>query len=231
MSTDNRRVERIKLGVVLVEPLATVRTGVGMLIDQESDMECLALVGSADEAVAELGRLERRSIVLVLVSLALAEEHDASWLIRTIRERFPSLAVVGFGAKSDKTTISRALFVGADGFIDKSATATDFLDGLRRASKGEVVLVGPPPEWLGAISEAIGWQRRSRSLLTEREREVLAIAAEGVTARAIGERMGLAERTVTTHFARIYSKLGVNNRIAAISAAERSGLITPHQQG
>src|SRR5262249_50394612 len=62
--------------------------------------------------------------------------------------------------------------------------------------------------------------------LTGREREVLAVAAEGLTARQIATRLGVRERTVTTHLARIYGKLGVGNRLAAVRMAARSGLVT-----
>lgn len=62
--------------------------------------------------------------------------------------------------------------------------------------------------------------------LTERELEVLSVAAEGLTARQIAERLGVRERTVTTHLARIYRKLGVRSRLAAIRVAAASGLVT-----
>ena len=62
--------------------------------------------------------------------------------------------------------------------------------------------------------------------LSESEREVLKVAAEGLTARQIGTRLGVRERTVTTHLARIYGKLGVGSRMAAIRQASRSGLVS-----
>ena len=216
---------RPKLGIVLVDSLPTVRAGLELLISGQQDMEVLAVAGNADEALDDFQELKRSSNVLVLVGLGLPGEHDSFWLIRTIRERFPTMAIVGCGANADKMAISRALFVGADGFVDKNALPSDFLDAIRRSAQGEVVLVGPPTNWLGAISEEIDRQRDNVRLLTDRERQVLAIAAEGLTARAIGERLGLQERTVTTHLGRIYSKLGVSTRVAAVSTATRAGLI------
>jgi ATP/maltotriose-dependent transcriptional regulator MalT len=62
-------------------------------------------------------------------------------------------------------------------------------------------------------------------VVTEREREVLALAAQGFTARQIGNRLGVTERTVTTHLDHIYRKLGVSGRIAAISAGQQLGLL------
>jgi DNA-binding NarL/FixJ family response regulator len=214
-----------KLGVVLVDPLPTVRAGLDLLISSQSDMKVVAVAGNADDALSALLHLEHTSNVLVVLGLGLQGEHDSYWLIRSIRERFPAIAIVGCGANSDKMVISRALFIGADGFVDKNAMPDEFLDALRRSARGEVVLVGPPANWLGAISEEIDRHRDNEQILTDRERQVLAVASEGLTARAIGERLGLQERTVTTHLGRIYSKLGVSTRVSAVSAATRAGLI------
>ena len=85
---------------------------------------------------------------------------------------------------------------------------------------------------IGVAGIANGIERR-RELdvrLTEREREVLAVAAEGLTSRQIATRLGVRERTVTTHLARIYGKLGVGNRLAALRIAARAGLVSIRQE-
>jgi DNA-binding NarL/FixJ family response regulator len=214
-----------RLGVLVVDPLPVVRAGISLLIQDRPDLEVLAGVGSADEALAALGRV-RRTRVVILVGLGLAGERDAYWLIRTIRERFPTHAILGCGANADATAISRALFVGADGFVDKNIDPVEFVQSLRRAADHEVVLAGPSPSTVGQIANGIGRQRDVEIRLTEREREVLAVAAEGLTAREIASRLGVRERTVTTHLARIYGKLGVRSRLAAIRLAAQSGLVT-----
>jgi DNA-binding NarL/FixJ family response regulator len=209
----------------LVDPLPVVRAGLAMLIQDRPDLRVVAEAGSAEEALQALAGARRREVV-VLVGLGLDGEHDAYWLIRTIRERFPYLAVLGCGARSDPMAISRALFMGADGFVDKNVEPTEFLDALRRAANREMVLAGPPGEWVGAIADGIERRREVETRLTEREREVLAVAAEGLTAREIAERLGVRERTITTHLGRIYGKLGVGTRVAALRVASLSGLVT-----
>ena len=213
------------LGVVLVDPLPVVRAGLAMLIEDRADLQVLSEAGSSDEALKALAGV-RHSEVVVLVGLGLEGEHDAYWLIRTIRERYPSLAVLGCGARSDPMAISRALFMGADGFVDKNVEPLEFLDALLRAADREMVLAGPPTEWVGAIAQGIERRREVETRLTEREREVLSVAAEGLTSREIAERLGVRERTVTTHLGRIYGKLGVGTRVAAIRVASLSGLVT-----
>ncbi len=216
---------RRKLGVVLVDPLPVVRAGVALLIDERPDMEVLAEAGQGLEGLDLLSRV-RRSRVVVLVGLGLEGDHDASWLIRTCRERFPSHALLAMGANADPTTVSRALFVGADGYVDKNCDPPEFLLAIRKVADREMVLQGPAASSVGEIAESIELRRDMDLRLTGREREVLAIAAEGLTARQIATRLGVRERTVTTHLARIYGKLGVGNRLAAVRMAARSGLVT-----
>lgn len=211
--------------MIVVDPLPVVRAGLAMLIDDRPDMEVLAETGTAEEGLEIVSRV-RRSRVVVLVGLGLSGEFDAFWLIRTLRERFPTHAILGCGANADTTTVSRALFMGADGFVDKNIDPVEFLQSLRRAADREMVLAGPGSTAVGQIAEGIERRRDFDVRLTERERQVLSVAAEGLTAREIASRLGVRERTVTTHLARIYGKLGVGSRLAAIRLAARAGLVT-----
>lgn len=210
---------------MLVDPLPVVRAGLAMLIENRFDMEILAEAGTAGEGLEALAGL-RRGNVVVLIGLGLDGEQDAYWMIRTVRERYPGLAILGCGAKADPMSISRALFMGADGFVDKNVDPIEFLQALRSAADGEMVLAGPPTEWVGAIAAGIQEHGESESRLTIRERQVLRVAAEGLTARQIASRLGVRERTVTTHLGRIYGKLGVGTRVAAIRVASMSGLVS-----
>jgi DNA-binding NarL/FixJ family response regulator len=218
-------VSKQRLGVIVADPLPVVRAGLALMIDDRPDMDVLAEAGTAEEALEAIRRI-RRSHVVVLVSLGLEGEHDSYWLIRTIRDHFPGLSVLACGANADPLSISRALFSGADGFLDKSSDPVEFLESLRRGATGEMVLAGPPTEWMGAIAEGIERRRLVETTLTDREREVLKVAAEGLTARQIASRLGVRERTVTTHLGRIYSKLGVGTRVAAIRLATDAGLVS-----
>jgi DNA-binding NarL/FixJ family response regulator len=218
-------ISKDRLGVIVVDPLPVVRAALALMIDDRPDMDVLAEAGTAEEALEAIRRI-RRSHVAVLVSLGLEGEHDSYWLIRTIRDHFPGLSVLACGANADPLSISRALFSGADGFLDKSSDPVEFLQALRRGSTGEMVLAGPPTEWMGAIAEGIERRRLVETILTDREREVLKVAAEGLTARQIASRLGVRERTVTTHLGRIYSKLGVGTRVAAIRLATDAGLVS-----
>lgn len=197
-----------------------------MLVERQNGFELVGSAATAEDAYDQIRALKRRTGAIVLVGLGLSRERDAFWLIRTIREQFPTAVVVACGANSDKKAISRALFTGADGFVDKGSPPTEFFDVLERCAAGEVVIGGAEADSIGDMADAIDQQKDNQSTLTERERQVLQVAAEGLTARQIGDRLGLSERTVTTHLGRIYRKLGVSTRVAAISSATRSGLVT-----
>ncbi len=212
-----------RIPVIVVDPLPVVRAGVAMLIDGRASFRIVSQAGAAEEALAALRAAPPGCVVIV--GLGLEGPHDAFWLIERIREGFPSSTVIASGARSDAATISRALFSGAGGFVDKNVDPGEFLDSIGLAVAGEMVLAGPPSEWVGAIAGGLERDRSSDALLTLREREVLSVAAEGLTARQIAERLGVRERTVTTHLSRIYGKLGVRTRIAAIRTATAAGLV------
>ena len=153
----------------------------------------------------------------------LTGRHDGLWLIRAIREVAPTVPVVATGGAPDGSLVSKAMFVGADGFVHHNVEPDRFLDALRRLKVGEVVLEGLPRDWFGAIADELTSDRPAPLPLTERESEVLHAAAEGLTARQIGTRLGVRERTVTTHLTRIYRKLGASGRVAAIAATASPG--------
>ena len=222
---NSREDVRPRLGVVVVDPLAVVRAGLGMLIGDLPDMQVLAEAGSADECLAAVRRI-RRSRLVVLVGLGLSGERDSLWLIGTLRERYPRATILASGAGADATTISRGLFLGADGYLDKGVEPVEFLQAIRQAARGEVVLAGAPVDWVGSLADGFDRRRHIDSRLTRREQEVLKVAAEGLTAREIAHHLGVHERTVTTHLGRIYGKLGVNSRVGAVIEAARSGLVT-----
>jgi DNA-binding NarL/FixJ family response regulator len=215
----------LRPGVIVVDPLPVVRAALAKMIDDQPDLDVLAEAGTADEALETIRRI-RRDDLSVLVALGLEGDHDSYWLIRTIHDRFPSLSVLACGANADPLSISRALFSGADGFLDKSSDPVEFIRSLRKGASGEMVLAGPPIEWVGAIAEGIERRRLLQTTLTDREREILTVAAEGLTARQIASRLGVRERTITTHLSRIYAKLGVETRAAAVRLAADAGLVS-----
>jgi DNA-binding NarL/FixJ family response regulator len=182
--------------VVIVDRPSIVSRGLSMVISAEPDMEVAAEATSADEALVLLTRLQRSGpVVVVIVGLALGGDHDALWLVRSLREQHPTVRVLCSGTRGEAASVSRALLVGADGYIDKEASTERFVGAMRRSIAGEVVLEGLPENALGAIANAMERQAGAGRVVTERQRSVLALAAGGLTARQIANRLGLSERT------------------------------------
>jgi two-component system response regulator DesR len=211
------------VGVLIVEPITIVRTSLRMVFDAQRDIDVLGDAGTVADGM-ELVRRTRHSGAVTLVGLEFVGERDSFSLIRAIRNEFPSLTVLATGTDLNRGAVSRALFVGADGFIHKNSEPERFVEATRRAAAGELVLEGLPRGALGDIVEGIGSHRSAPSILTDREVSVLVAAGEGLTAREIARRLGVAERTVTTHLNHIYRKLGASGRVAALAAAARMGI-------
>jgi len=209
---------------MLIHPLAMTRAGLSMLVSSEPGLEVLDDVGASDEALRAIDHLPRKSGVVVVIDVDPATDLDSFSLIRQIRDRFPTLPILAVGATTDEFLISRALFQGADGFCYKNGAPSLFPSAIPRVAGGEVVLEGLEQGAEGALAEAIE-KSSAESVLTRREVEVLSVASEGLTAREIGRRLGMQERTVTTHLGRIYKKLGASGRVAALVAASRQGLV------
>jgi DNA-binding NarL/FixJ family response regulator len=216
----------VPLGVVLVDAPQIVRAGIALLVSSQPDMEVLVEEGQAESGLEAIRKLRRRRGVVAMVGLSFSGDHDSFWLIRSLRDYLPSLPILTCASNVDDAIVSRALFAGADGFVDKDARPDQFLDAVRRTAAGEMVLSGIPMGLLAAEAPEVVQADEAKPVLTERELEVLTVASLGLTARQIGNRLGVRERTVTTHLSRIYKKLGAGSRVAAIALATRSGLVS-----
>lgn len=214
-----------RVAVVLIDSLTVVRAGLKLLLGADQDIEVIAEAGSAEGGLEAIRRLKRRSRVVVAMGLDLQGARDGFWLIRQIREAFPSMPILITGAESDGMLISQALFVGVDSFVNKNAEPSKFIEAIRRTADGEVVLEGLPRGTFEEMAEDRDRQKASATILTERELEVLTVAAEGLTARQMARRLGVQERTITTHLGRIYRKLGATGRVSAIAVGTRSGIL------
>lgn len=213
-----------RLGVVIVEPLAVVRAELARLAENQPDMELLAAGGSVAEAVSAVRPIHRGGLVLV-ISLGLSDDRGSFWLIRSLRERFPEATIVACGANVDPDTISRALFVGADGYVDEGVSPGDFLEALRAATEGGIVLLRPG-EPVPRATRRPALREELEHTLTISELGVLTGAAQGLSLPEIGRALGLAERGVRERLQRIYRKLGVAGPIAALRIVLRAGLVT-----
>ena len=143
-----------------------------------------------------------------------------------MRWRATALAtrVLVLSAFTDPRLVYEAMSAGAAGFFSKDADREAVLDAVAAVARGESRV---EPRLQSALFAEMRERARDdeRPLLTPREREVLGLMAEGLSAPAIGRRLYLATATIKSHQARIYEKLGVSDRAAAVAAAMRAGLL------
>jgi len=215
-----------RVGVVIVEPVGVVRASLQMVFQAEPDFDVLGLADEPQLGLEIVSQSRGHANTVVLVGLEFAGEQDSLWLIRAIRDTSPQLVILATGTELNRGAISQALFMGADCFIHKNSAPERYVGAARRAAAGELVLEGLPRGALGGIVEEMDNHRMSATVLTDREQMVLVTAAEGLTAREMGRRLGVSERTVTTHLNNIYRKLGANGRVSALSTAIRTGVLT-----
>jgi two-component system, NarL family, nitrate/nitrite response regulator NarL len=148
---------------------------------------------------------------------------DGPSVLRRLQNAGRSTKVVFLSAYLDSALIYSVLEAGAAGFLSKRAERSAICDALVAAASGEIVL---SPEIQTALAGEIRSSRRAnRPALTPREHEVLVLAAEGLSASRIGERLFLSAATIKAHLAHAYDKLGASDRASAVAEAFRRGLL------
>ena len=136
-----------RTGVVLVNPLPGSLAQMHDLLSSETDMEVLIHAESADDALDAMRGLPHRGVVVV-VTLGLVGEHDSFWLMRSIREIHPTLAILACGTDTEDDAISWALSTGADGFVALEVEPAQFVEALRRIADRELILESLSSGWM-----------------------------------------------------------------------------------
>jgi DNA-binding NarL/FixJ family response regulator len=213
--------------VVLVEPTALVGAGMREVIDGEPDMEVVAEVRTAGDALAAV---EESAAHIVLMDVEL-QEPSASAATRRLTQ---DSGVVIVGGEDDDASIMGAMEVGATGHVPAIARPAELVAVIRRVADGEDPLrdeVVARPHLVDKVVEAFreGFRHHDSAAdipLTPRELEVLRQVATGMKNRQIADQLVLTEQTVKNHLSRIMHKLGVPNRTHAVTFAVRQGWLT-----
>ena len=202
--------------VLVADDHAVVRAGIVALLSAEPDIDVVGEAVDGEQAV-ELALALLPDLVVMDVRMPRLTGDAAT---ARIRERTDAVRVLVLTTYESDASILSAIEAGASGYLLKAAPADELIAGVRSVAAGEV-----------ALSPAIAAQLVSRmrepapTALTTRETEVLRLVAEGLSNRAIGERLFVGEATVKTHLLRTFEKLGVNDRTRAVTLAMERGLI------
>jgi two-component system nitrate/nitrite response regulator NarL len=212
------RSERVTVLVADDHPL--FREGIERAVRERPDLELVASAADGREALARIRELVPHVAVLDLRLPAL----DGVRVLEALgRDRVPTRVVL-LSALSDPELVYRAVQAGAAGYLRKEADREAILDAIAAAARGRTVI---DPELQAGLFEQIRLRAREeeRPVLTPRERQVLTLIADGLSAPQIAARLIVALPTVKTHQARLYEKLGVSDRAAAVAEAMRRGLL------
>lgn len=203
--------------VLIVDDHPVVRDGLRGMLDAQPDLEVLGEAANGHQALAAVAR---QAPDVVLMDLRMPEL-DGVEATRRIRDGHPGVSVLVLTTYDDDTAILRAVEAGATGYLLKDAPREDLFAAVRAAARGETTLA---PSVAAKLMRGLGREPDAEEL-TEREREVLALVADGATNRAIARQLHLSEATVKTHLVHVYAKLGVDDRTAAVTTALRRGLL------
>ncbi|MGW5673004.1 response regulator [Micromonospora sp. NPDC003776] len=202
--------------LLLADDHPVVRAGLRAVLAGEPDLLVVAEAATAEEAVA---RAAAGDIDVVLMDLRFGAGMSGAeaTAVITARPDAPRVVVVTT-YDSDADTLP-AIEAGATGYLLKDAPPEELAAAVRTAAAGRTALAP-------SVADRLLHRLRSpATTLTRRETEVLVLVAEGLSNRAIGRRLHLTEGTVKSHLARVYTKLGVDSRTAAVAAATGLGLI------
>jgi len=207
--------------VVLVDDHAIVRKGIREFLEEAGDVTVLGEAADGDYAKVLIGH-HHPDVVIVDVRMPRVNGIE---LTRWIRAHFPDVGVLILSAYDDEPFLIAALQAGANGYVLKTAQGDEIVAAVRSVYRGQSAL---DSRIASKLLHRLGARIPTPLVeeLTPREREVLRLAARGMTNRAIARALGISDRTVQGHLANIYDKLQVSSRTEAVTKALQLGLIT-----
>jgi DNA-binding NarL/FixJ family response regulator len=202
--------------LLIADDHPVVRDGLRAMLSTQPDMELVGEAATGTEAVARARALHPD---VVLMDLQMPDL-DGPAAIATLREQAPEIRVLVLTTYGTDADITRAVDAGATGYLLKDAPREQLFGAVRAAARGESVL-SP-----SVATRVLGRMRApAEEALSPRELEILQAVARGLSNKEIGRQLYVSEATVKTHLLRIFGKLGVDDRTAAVTVALERGII------
>ncbi len=216
--------DKMKIRILLVDDHTLLRAGLRMMLNAQPDMEVVGEAQDGRQAVQEAQRL-LPDIILMDITMPDMNGIEAT---RQIKKLMPEIKVLILTMHEHEEYVFQALRAGASGYMLKEAADTDLISALHIIQSGQFylspmaqsVMVG---DYLQRVRT--GEEKDSYSSLTEREREILKLVAEGYTNNQIAERLIISPKTVDTHRTHIMDKLNLHSRAELVKYAMRRGLL------
>ena len=214
----------MSIRVFLVDDHEVVRRGVRDLLEQHDDIEVVGEAGTAEEALSRIPPT-RPDVAVIDMRLPDGNGVEVCREVRSTNDEIHCLILTSF---ADDEALIEAIMAGAAGYLLKQVRGTDFVDAVRRVAAGQSLL---DPQVTAQVLERLRKgpvedERLAR--LTDQERKILDLIAEGLTNRQIAARMFLAEKTVKNYVSHLLAKLGMERRTEAAVFAARLQNEKPH---
>jgi two-component system, NarL family, nitrate/nitrite response regulator NarL len=213
-----------EIRVLIIDDHELVSAGLRMLIESEPEMK---VVGKATNSADALALAAKEKPSLILLDLDLGPESGID-LLPELRKAAASARVLIVTALKDSDMHRRAARLGAAGLVLKEQAADVLLKAIRKVSLGEIWLdrsmMSSLLNEMTSSEKKVNPEEAKIATLTNREREVIALIAEGLKNKQIGERLFISETTVTHHLSAIFSKLGVSDRLELVIYGFANGL-------
>ena len=203
--------------ILIVDDHPVVREGLTAVLEGVPDIRVVGTADSAEEALTAM-KTARPDIVLLDLELPGMSGIDA---ISRLIAGSDHVRVIVLTAYDTEERVLGAIKAGAGGYLLKGAAAAEIVHAIRAVREGGSYLT---PRVATRVMAQLSGRGRS-SILTEREREVLRLIAQGQSNKQIGRQLSITERTVKFHVTSIFNKLGTDNRAQAIAVAARRGLL------
>jgi DNA-binding NarL/FixJ family response regulator len=203
-----------KIRIFLVEDNRVLREGIVTLLDAQPDMRVVAAIGSGNNVMNTIRKVKPD---IKILDLGLWSERHRM-VMEALKRDFPEVKVIGMGLVPSQADVIESIEAGAAGFIMKDATVKDFLGTIRSVYQGIKVL---PPLLTGSLFSHViehtlnnGKGKLANAVrMTKREREVIAIIADGHSNKEIAQQLNIATHTVKSHVHNIMEKLALHSRL------------------
>lgn len=209
--------------VVLVDDHPLVRAGLRTLLDEMPEIE---VVAEAGDGAAGLEAVRRLRPELLITDVAM-QPMSGLELLERARAEFPDLRVIVLSMLSSDEYVMRALRAGASAYLLKDAATVELELALAAVARGQTYLSPGASQRLVERTLAAGGAKGPLESLTQRQREILKLIAQGVHAKEIGHRLKISAKTVDAHRAQIMQRLGIRDLAGLVRFAIRAGLIAP----
>jgi len=214
----------MKIHILLADDHTILRAGLKMMLNAQSDMEVVGEAQDGHQAVREAQRLQP-DVVLMDITMPDMNGIEAT---RQIKRLLPDIRILVLTMHEHDEYVFQALRAGASGYMLKEAADTELITAIHVIKSGQFYL--SPTAQSVVVGDYLqrvrtGEERDSYSSLTEREREILKLVAEGNTNNQIAERLVISPKTVDTHRTHIMDKLNLHSRAELVKYAMRRGLL------